>query len=138
MSKRIDAEGGLLNEPDAKDTAINVSAEPVTPQETTEQGGEDDTHEDDALEVVAMLPDDDRILVKIGDVGSAGTLGVLLEDHPSQVRVEETLSNGVWILFGISVSVVSSVLPGPPSDRTFYSTSSNGGQVDFEWCRGLV
>src|SRR5262249_19244354 len=50
VGERVDAESGLLDEEDAKDAAIDVAAEPVAPEKTAEQGGEDEAHEDDRLE----------------------------------------------------------------------------------------
>jgi hypothetical protein len=69
----------------AKDTTVNITTEPVTPAKTTHQGGETDAHEQNRLEVVSVLPDDDRALVQVANVSSADFLGVLLEDHPSHV-----------------------------------------------------
>ena len=79
-----------------------------------------------------MLPDNDGVLVKIRDVGAADTLGILFHKHPPEVRVQETLADGVWILIGIRISVVRSVISGPPSYRTFDSTSTSGGKEDAE------
>jgi hypothetical protein len=32
-----------------------------------------------------MLPDDDGVIVEVGDVGTADALWVLLHDHPSEM-----------------------------------------------------
>lgn len=130
VSKRVDAEGGLLDEEDAKDTSIDESTFPVTPAETSYDTREKKTHDSDNEEVVLVLPSDDGVFVEVRDVGAANTLGVLLHDHPSKVRVEETLANGVGILVGVSVAVVSTVIARPPSDGALDSTSTNSGKVD--------
>lgn len=112
----VDTEGGLLDEEDSEDTSVDESTHPVSPSKTGYEAGEDHSHEDDGLDVVAMLPDNDGVVVQIGDVGSTNTLWVLLHDHPSDVRVEKTLSNGVWVLVGVGVSVMCPVISRPPSD----------------------
>ena len=93
VGERVDAEGGLLDEADSQNTGIDVTTDPVTPAKTADEGREDETHGNDALDEVAVLPDDNRVLVEVGDVGTASTLRVLLEDHPAEVRVEQTLAN---------------------------------------------
>ena len=138
VSEGVDAEGSLLDEADTEDTTVNEAAEEVTPEETTEQSREDESHEDDRLDVVAVLPDDDRVFVQVSDVGTALVLGVLLENHPSHVRVEKTLADRVRILFGIGVTVVSAVTSRPPSDGAFDGTGTNGSEVDLERSSGLV
>jgi hypothetical protein len=57
-----------------------------------------------------VLPDNDWVVIQIRDIGTANAFWVLLHDHPSEVRVEEALANGVWVLVGISVTVMSSVI----------------------------
>lgn len=116
VSQGVDAEGGLLNEADTEDTGVDVATNPVTPAEAADESGKNKGHEDDGLEVVAVLPDNDGVLVEIGDVGTAGVLRVLLENHPAKVGVEKTLADGVWVLLSIGVTVVSTVLHGPPAD----------------------
>jgi len=132
VSQRVDAESGLLDEEDTEDTGVDESTEPVTPAKTSNEHGDDQTHTEDNLEVVAVLPDDDWVLVQIRDVGSANSLGVLLHDHPAEVRVPETLANGVRVLFGIGVTVVSTVATSPPADRTLNGTAANQGEPDAE------
>lgn len=138
VSEGVDAEGGLLDEADTKDTTVDETAEEVAPEETTEQSREDESHEDDRLDVVAVLPDDDGVLVQVSDVGTALVLGVLLEHHPPHVRVEKTLADRVRVLFGIGVTVVSAVAGRPPSDGTFDGTGTDGGEINLERSSGLV
>jgi hypothetical protein len=132
MSQRVDAESSLLNEADAENASIDETTKPVVEHETTEASREDKTHEDDTLQVVLVLPNDDGILVQISDISTASTLRILLEHHPSQVRVQEALANGVGILLSVGVTVVSSVAAGPPADRAFDGASAYGSKVDLE------
>ena len=110
VSQGVDAEGGLLNEENSEDTSIDKSAHPVSPSKTSDQAREYHSHEDHGLDVVAMLPDNDWVIVQVGDIGTANSLWVLLHDHPSDVGVEKTLANGVWVLVGVGVSVMSSMV----------------------------
>ena len=93
VSKRVDAESGLLDNEDAEDTSVDKSSLPVSPSKTADKHREDHSHEDDGLDVIAVLPNDDWVIVQVGDVGSANALWVLLHDHPSEVGVEETLAD---------------------------------------------
>ena len=116
MCQRVDTEGGLLDEEDSENTSVDESAHPISPSKTSDEAREDHAHEDDGLDVVAMLPDNDWVIIQIGDISTANSLRVLLHDHPANVRVEETLSNGVGIFVGVGISVMGSVISRPPSD----------------------
>ena len=109
VGKRVDTEGGLLDEANTEDTSVDETTPPVTPAEACNESRESKSHEKNTLDVVLVLPNDNGVLVEIGNVGSALLLRVLLEDHPSHVGVHETLADGVGILLGIGVSVVNSV-----------------------------
>ena len=132
MGQGVDAEGGLLDEEDAEDASVDESSLPVSPSEAGDEAREDQAHEDDGLDVVSVLPNHDRIIVQIRDVCSADALWVLLHDHPAEVRVEEALADGVWVLVGIGISVVSSVISGPPTNGSFDRTTSNRSQEYLE------
>ena len=138
MGEGVDAERGLLDETDSEDTGVDETAEPVAPTETSDDGRQNEGHENDALEVVAMLPDNDRVLVKVGDIGSAQALGVLFKDHPPDVGVEKTFADGVGVLFGVGVPVMSTVAVRPPADRALNSASTDSSQVELEGSSGLV
>jgi len=63
VSQGVDAEGSLLNEEDSKNSSVDESAHPVTPSETSNETREDHAHENDGLDVVAMLPDNNRVII---------------------------------------------------------------------------
>jgi hypothetical protein len=130
VSKRVDAEGGLLNEEDAENTSVDESTNPVTPAETCNERGKEQTHDENNSEVVLVLEANDWVFVEIRDVSTTDTLRVLLHNHPAEMRVEETLAHGVRILVSVGVAVVGTVVSGPPSDGTFDGTATNSGQVD--------
>lgn len=138
VSQRVDTEGGLLHEEGSKDTSINESAEPVTPAEATDESGQDDGHEDNDLEIVLVLPDNDGILIQIGNIGTANSLGVLLHQHPAEMRVQETLADGIWIFFGVCVSVMGTMITGPPSDGTFDGAASDSSEEDSKRKGGRI
>lgn len=116
VGERVDAEGGLLNDEDAENTGVNESTVPITPTKTSNHGGKQEAHEHNNVEVVLVLPNDNGVLVEIRNVGTSDTLGVLLHDHPAEMRVQKSLANGIGILVGVGVSVVSAMIARPPTD----------------------
>ena len=85
VSERVDAESGLLNEEDAEDATVDKSTPPITPSEASDKHREDQTHEEHDLEVVLVLPDNDRVFIEIRDIGPANSFRVLLHQHPAEV-----------------------------------------------------
>lgn len=130
VGEGVDAERCLLDEEDTEDACVDESTEPVVPPKTCNERGEDEAHEEDNLEVVAMLPDNDRIFIQVADIGPPNSLGVLLHDHPTKVGVEETLANRVGILVGIGVSVMGTMISSPPSYGSFNRSTTNGSEKD--------
>lgn len=133
VSEGVDAEGSLLDEEDAEDAGVDESTQEITPEKTGNDRWENETHEQDDVEVVLVLPDDDWVLVEIGDIGTSNTLWVLLHDHPSNVRVPETLLDRVGILVGVGVSVMGTMIARPPTDRSLNGSSTNQSEEKFEW-----
>jgi hypothetical protein len=138
VGKRVDAEGSLLDEEDAENTSVDESTLPVVPEESSDGRWENQAHEDDDLDVVLVLPDNDRVLVQVSDVGAADALGVLLHDHPAEMAVEESLANAVRVLVGVGVAVVGAVITAPPADGTLNSTATDKSEEDAERQTGVV
>lgn len=65
VSKRVHAERSLLNKEDAEDAGVDESTKVVSPTNSSKQGREAQTHEQEYLNVISMLPDDNRVFVEI-------------------------------------------------------------------------
>lgn len=132
MGQGVHTECGLLDEENSEDTCIDKPTNPVTPSETGNKSWEDQSHENNNPEVVLVLPDDNGVLVQVGNIGSANSLGVLLHNHPSQMRVHKTLAYTVRVLFGVGITMVSPVVSGPPTNRSLNSTTSNSSEEELK------
>lgn len=132
MGKGVDAEGGLLDEEDSENTGVDEAALPVTPTQTSNNSRNNETHNGNNPEVVLVLPDDNGVLVQVGNVGTANALGILLHDHPANVRVQETLADRVGVLVGVGVAVMSPVIARPPSDGTLNCTTTGGSKENLQ------
>lgn len=109
MGEAVDAECGLLNNKDAQNSSVDEAAQPITPAKAGNESGKDESHENDALHEVPVLPNNNGIFIQVGNVGTADSLRVLLHDHPANVAVKKALPNGVRILFSVGISVMSTV-----------------------------
>lgn len=109
VGKGVDAESRLLNHKDTQNSGVDKSADPIAPAKASDEGREDESHEENTLHEVPVLPNDNRVLVQVRDIGTANSLGVLLHDHPADVAVQEAFANRVGILLSVGVSVVSAM-----------------------------
>ena len=126
-----------MDEHQSSSSGEEESSSPVSPSESSDGHREEESHGDDEREIPLVLPDDDGILGKIGDVGDS-RLSSRLEDHPSNVRPEQTLVRGVGIEFGVGVSVMRSMSSRPPFNRSFDGAGSSEGEEVLEGLRGGV
>ena len=133
VSNAVYAERGLLHEEDTEDATVHKATAEIVPDETAEDGGEDETGEDDEGKVVLVLPDDHWILVEIGDVCTTNPLGVLLHDHPAEVRVEETFTDRVGVLVGVGVAMMGAVITSPPADTALDSRGTSECKEYSQW-----
>lgn len=86
---------------------------------------------DMTYQVVHVLPNNNGVLIQIGDVRTADALRVLLHDQPADVRIDESLPDRVRVLDGVCVAVVCAVALRPPSNRALSCSDSNCCQVDL-------
>lgn len=127
MGKRVDTECGLLDEEDAEDASVDETAEIIAPSETTDNGWENQAHEENDLEVVLVLPNDDWVFIEIRDICASNSLRVLLHEHPAEMGIEKAFADGVWVLLCVGVSMVSTVVSRPPSHRALDGSTSDCG-----------
>ena len=65
VGQRVNAEGGLLDEENSKDTGVDEPSHPVSPSKTGDDAGENHAHKDDGLDIIPVLPDDNGVIVQI-------------------------------------------------------------------------
>lgn len=113
MSETVHTEGGLLDEEDTEDAGIDKAAEVIVPSETSNKAREDQAHECNNLEVMTMLENHDWVFIEIGDISPSDALWVLLHEHPSEVRVEQSFPDTIRILVGVGVTMMSAMVSSP-------------------------
>jgi hypothetical protein len=116
VGKRIDAEGGLLDKGKSKNSSIYKTTLPITPSQPSNEHREQHPENQDDRSIVLVLPDDDGVLIQIGNIGPATVFGVLIQNHPHEMRVPETFHDAVRVLDCVGPSVVCPVLTAPPPD----------------------
>ena len=110
VGKGVDAEGCVVDNDETADTCVIEPTSPIIPEQTGNSSGDEEAHDDDNNAVVLMLHTDKNVGVEIGDIGTSDPLGVLLQEHPSEMSIHQTLSDRVGVLFRIRVSMVSTMV----------------------------
>lgn len=138
VGKGVDTESHLLHKGVSHDTGVDKTSLPVAPAKATDEGGQNNGHEDENVNVVLVLESDNPVVVEVRNVSSALVLGVGHKQHPAKVGEPESLSGVVRVLVGVGPSVVDSVRRGPPSDGALDSSSSKQSKDDSNGQSGLV
>jgi len=137
MRKRVDAKGRVMDENETKDTRIDVSSTSVSPQKPGKNRGYDEAHEENQLEIMPVLPPHYLVLAQIADVRHTRPTA-RLQEHPSYMRVPETLMGVVRVEVGVGIAMVCPVTSRPPLDRAFDSTGSRKGKIILQRNRCIV
>ena len=75
-----------------------------------------------------MLPHDDGVIVQVGDIRAATIFGDLIQHHPHEVRIPNSLSDAVWVFDGIGPSMMCPVLATPPPNGALDGTTAGAGK----------
>ena len=138
MSQRIDTESRLLHKEDSKDAGVNESTNPITPTQARNEARKDQSHGHNDPQIVFVLPNNDGVFVQIGNICPSNAFRILLQDHPSQVRIHQSFADTVRVFFRIRIAMMSSVIARPPTDGSFNSTTSNGGKKHLKRKSGRI
>jgi hypothetical protein len=134
---RIKSSTHVVNEQQPGSAGKEETSLPVTPTETGNTHGEEQSHDQQKRQVVVVLPPDDLASGQVGNVGDTD-LGPRLEDHPTDMCPPETFVGRVRVEAGVGVTVVRSVTSGPPFDGTLDGSGSRTGEDVFERTRSGV
>lgn len=129
VSERVDAEGRLRSTTGESDCSylsakwthvvdkeqtskrrIEITATPITPEVTRNDGRNDNAHKEDKPNEPFMLPTDDRVAGEIRDISDT-RLATGLEDHPTDVRPDEPMMGAIGVEVSVSVTMMSTVTP---------------------------
>ncbi len=80
-----------------------------------------------------MLPSDEGTLIEVGDVVATNLCGVLLQQHPADVGIEESFRGTVRVFGGVSVSVVGTMVTRPPADASLHGAGTKQAQHQADW-----
>lgn len=117
VRQAVDAEGCLMNEKHAAEASVDQRAPEVTPSEIADRQGEDEPEEERNGKIVSVLEHDSFVRIEVADIDTACTTRVLLENHPSNVRVPEPLQHPIRVLLRVDVPMVRAVIARPPARR---------------------
>jgi len=155
MSERVDTEGRLgtkvsvlfwlqsarwthvVDKEQTSERRIEITATPIAPEVTRNDGRNDNAHQEDEPEEIVMLPTDDGVAGEIGDISDTG-LATGMEDHPTNMGPDEPVMGTIGIEVGVSVTMMSTVTARPPLDRTLNSTRARDREKVFERTRSVV
>ncbi len=126
VGERVDAKGGVVNEDESRCAGEEKTSLPVAPAETSDKRREDKAHGEQKCNVILVLPSDNLVPREVGNVGDTD-LASRLDNHPSYMGPPEALMRGVWVEFGVGISMVRSVTSRPPLDRTLHRSSASDG-----------
>ena len=155
VSERVDTEGRLstkgesdcsylsakwthvVDKEQTSKRRIEITATPIAPEVTRNDGRDDNAHQDEEPDEPFMLPTDDRVAGEIRDISDA-RLATRLEDHPTDMRPEEPMMGAIGVEVSVSVTMMSTVTARPPLDRTLNSTRASECKEVFERTRSVV
>ena len=116
---------------------IEITATPIAPEVTRNDGRNDNAHQDDEPDEPVMLPTDDGVAGEIRDINDT-RLATGLEDHPTDVGPEEPMMGAIGVEVSVRVTMMGTVTTRPPLDRPLNSTRASECEEVFERTRSVV
>ena len=113
VRERVHAERRVVDEAQASCTSVDETTEEVTPEKTRDDRGNNEAHGDNERNVPSVLPSDNRVLGQVAHVGNTRP-NAGLDEHPANVRPEETTVSIVRVQLRVGVPMVSTVASAPP------------------------
>lgn len=121
----------------SEDSSVDVSTPSITPEKPRNDSRNDKGHDENEGEVVPMLPAHNGVLGEVAHISDTG-LAARLEEHPTDMGVEEALVGVVGVKVGVGVAVVCAVATRPPLDGSFHCTSTEHGKNILQRQRRVV
>lgn len=127
----------MVDEAQTRCASEEEATRPVTPPKTSDEGGEDKAHHKDEWDIVSVLPTDNVALGQIGNVRDAG-LATGLDEHPADVRPEETFMRVVRVQLSVGVAMMGAMATRPPLDGALDGANTRQGKKILEGLARVV
>jgi hypothetical protein len=127
----------VVNKDQTCGSSVKVSSTPITPKYTRDSGRDDDRHGEQEPKVVLVLPTYERVVGEVRAIRDTW-FTTRVDDHPADMRPQETMMGAVGIQVGVGVTMVGAMTSGPPLDGTLNSSCSHETESVLEWQRGIV
>jgi cytochrome bd-type quinol oxidase subunit 1 len=97
----------MMNKHATKEASVNETTYGISPKPCN-HSRHNESHKEDKLEIVLVLPLYNGILAKVADISNTRS-ATGLKEHPSNMRIPKTLVGIVWVKVRIGVTMVSMV-----------------------------
>lgn len=128
----------MVNRHKSPDSSIIETSSPITPEQSSDKSRGQKSHDENDESVVLVLHSNEDVRVEIGDVGAAYTFGVLFEKHPTEMSVHQAFSDRVRVFLCVGISVVGTMIAGPPSDGSLNGTATNCSEKVLQRSRSSI
>ena len=127
----------MVNDRESQEACEVYAAPPVIPQQAGDGRRQEEAKNERERKEPPVLPIRNPVLFKV-DCISRARPDAGFGEHPSQMRPPQATMSAVWIKVGVSVAVMSTMLPAPPSYGTLHGTSTCDGEEVLQRFRGVV
>jgi hypothetical protein len=129
VRQRVNAECGVMEEEKSGSSGIEISAPPIAPKYSRNSGWNTKAHKEDEPDIPTVLPPDNLVFAEIRDIRDT-RFAPRLDDHPANVRPQQTAMGIIRVEVRIRVPVVRAMSTRPPLDRPLHRTcTSNSKKV---------
>lgn len=127
----------MVNDRESQEACEVNAAPPVVPQQAGDGHRQEEAKNERKRKEPPVLPIRYPILFEV-DCISRARPDAGFGEHPSQMRPPQATMSAVWIKVGVSVAVMSTMLPAPPPNGTLHRTSTCDGKETLQRFRGIV
>lgn len=120
----------MVDKDETSGTSIDETTLEVTPAEARDESRRNERHGQEHLNIPAMLELDDGVTRKVANISNTG-LPTWLQNHPANVRPQETVMRAIRVEVGIGIAMVCAMTTGPPLDGSLDGTRACEGECVF-------
>lgn len=79
---------------------------------------------------MSVLPNNNGVVVKIADINNCNISRIWFEDQPSNMSVQQSFVNRIWISVSVGVAMMCAMVSGPRPDGVLDRSAAKSSQPD--------